>query len=43
MFCKYCGKEIEGTSTFCKYCGKAQNVTTGEPVQQMQAEQVQTA
>lgn len=33
MFCKYCGKEIEGTSTFCKYCGKAQNVTTGEPVQ----------
>lgn len=43
MFCKYCGKEIEGTSTFCKYCGKAQNVTTGGPVQQMQAEQVQTA
>ena len=43
MFCKYCGKEIEGTSTFCKYCGKAQNVTTGEPVQPMQAEQVQTA
>lgn len=42
MFCKYCGKEIEETSTFCKYCGKAQNVTTGEPVQQMQAEQVQT-
>ena len=43
MFCKYCGKEIEETSTFCKYCGKAQNVTTGEPMQQMQAEQVQTA
>ena len=43
MFCKYCGKEIEGTNTFCKYCGKAQNVTTGEPVQPMQAQQVQTA
>lgn len=43
MFCKYCGKEIEETSTFCKYCGKAQNVTIGGPVQQMQAEQVQTA
>ncbi len=22
MYCKYCGKEIDGDALFCKYCGK---------------------
>lgn len=24
LFCKYCGKSIDGDSLFCKYCGKKQ-------------------
>lgn len=22
MYCRFCGKEIEGDSRFCKFCGK---------------------
>ena len=25
MFCKYCGKKIDGDSVFCMFCGKKVN------------------
>lgn len=25
IFCKHCGKQIDGDSSFCRYCGKPQN------------------
>lgn len=28
IYCKYCGKQIDGDSNFCSFCGKKQSPTT---------------
>jgi len=28
IYCKYCGKQIDGDSKFCSFCGKKQSSTT---------------
>lgn len=31
MYCKHCGREIDGDSSFCKYCGKPQDNRVSTP------------